>query len=94
MVVLTSFAQSLSANQLNIPKISANQVLANGLNVVYFAAGVIAVIVIIIAGFTFVTSGDNPTNVTKARNAILYAVIGIVVVVSAFVITQFIIGSA
>jgi len=50
------------------------------------------VIVIIISGFMFVTAGSDSNTVTKSKNAILYSVIGLVVIMSAFVITQFIIG--
>lgn len=92
MNIFTVFAQTLDANKLNIPKISGNDVLANGLGIAYFIAGVIAVIAIIIAGFVFITAGNNPASVTKAKNTILYSVIGLVVILSAFVITQFIIG--
>jgi len=90
MTILTKFA--LTAKDINIPAISGSDVLHNALNVTYFVAGVIAVIVIILAGFSFVTSGNDPGAVTKAKNAILYAVIGLVVILSAFVITQFVIG--
>lgn len=83
---------ALTADEINIPKLSADQVMANTLDIVYLVAGMIAVIVIIIAGFMFTTSGNNPANVTKAKNAILYSVIGIIVILTAFTITQFVIG--
>ena len=94
MNIFTTLAAKipLDAGQLNIPTTTGNQVLANGLNIAYFVAGIMAVIVIILAGFSFVTSGNDPGAVTKAKNAILYAVIGLVVILSAFVITQFVIG--
>lgn len=92
MNILTTLAVNINADKLNIPKIEGSQVLANGLNVAYFVAGVMAVIVIIVAGLSFVTSGNDPAAVTKAKNSILYAVIGIVVILSAFVITQYVIG--
>ncbi len=94
MNIFTTLAAKipLDAGQLNIPTTTGNQVLANGLNIAYFVAGTMAVIVIILAGFSFVTSGNDPGAVTKAKNAILYAVIGLVVILSAFVITQFVIG--
>ena len=94
MNIFTTLAAKipLDAGQLNIPTTTGNQVLANGLNIAYFVAGIMAVIVIILAGFSFVTSGNDPGAVTKAKNAILYAVIGLVVILSAFVVTQFVIG--
>jgi hypothetical protein len=36
-------------------------------------------IMIVIGAFTIITAGGNPDNVTKGRNYILYAVIGMVV---------------
>lgn len=90
--VLIQFAQKLNADQLNIPTTSGQSLFDNGLNIAYFVAGIIAVIVIIISGFMFVTAGSDSNTVTKSKNAILYSVIGLVVIMSAFVITQFIIG--
>jgi len=90
MNILTRFA--LSASEINIPSQSANDTFVNILHLTYFLAGVVAVIVIIIAGFSMVVSGSNPTSIAKARNAILYSVIGIVVILSAFMITQFVVG--
>ncbi len=90
MNILNKFA--LSAGDINIPTTSANTLFTNILNVVYFATGLVAVLVIIIAGFSMVVSGNNPSSVAKARSAILYSVIGIIIILSAFVITQFVIG--
>ena len=75
------------------PAISANQVVQNGLNILYYIVGAVAVIMIIIAGLTMITSAGNAEAVKKAKNTILYAVIGIVFVLLAFTITHFIIGS-
>lgn len=76
----------------NLPTGSGNELFANGLNLVYFAAGAVAVLVIIFAGFMYATSGGDANAVAKAKNAILYAIVGLVVVALAFVITQFVIG--
>jgi Ni,Fe-hydrogenase I cytochrome b subunit len=59
---------------------------------VYFWAGVIAVVVIVVAGFYYVTSNGNPQQVTRAKNAILGAVVGLIVVLLAFAITAIILG--
>lgn len=81
-----------TAEQINIPKISANQVLVGGLNIMYMAAGAVAVIVIIIAGFKYVTSMGDSSAVTKAKNMILYAVIGLITIIMAFTVTWYVIG--
>lgn len=61
------------------------------LNAVYFWAGVIAVVVVIVAGFLYVTAASNSSQVTRAKNAILSAVIGLVIVLLAFGITNIVI---
>lgn len=63
------------------------------LNAVYFWAGAIAVIVIIIAGFLYVTSANNAQQITRAKNAILSSVIGLIVILIAFGITNIAIKS-
>ena len=83
---------SLNASDLNIVKVSADQLLNNALNTVYLVGGMLAVIVIIVAGYFYVTSSGNATAVEKAKNAILYSVIGLVIILLAFVVTWFVIG--
>lgn len=73
-------------------KVADDQAVANIMNVVYLVAGMVAVLVIVAAGFMFITSQGDMNNIAKAKNTILYAVIGLVVVLLAFVITQFILG--
>ncbi len=46
-------------------------------------AGIVAVILIIIAGFQFVTSGGDAGKVANARNALIGALVGILIVVFA-----------
>jgi len=75
---------------VDIPQKTATEVLADTLNLVYFSVGIVAVIVIIISGYTFATSSD-PTKIAQARNTILYTAVGLVVIVAAFFITQFVI---
>lgn len=89
---MQNFAQTLDADQLNIPKISGDAGIAGILGIVYLVAGIVAVIVIIIAGYMYTTSGGDAGAVKKAKNMILYSVIGIVVIGLAFVITQFVAG--
>lgn len=89
---LLLFAQKIDASQAGIPTLTGDQVLQNGLNLAYFVAGIIAVIVIIVGGIMYATSAGEAGNVTKAKNLILYAVVGLVVIFAAFGITNFVIG--
>jgi Ni,Fe-hydrogenase I cytochrome b subunit len=75
---------------VNIPTVTATQLLNSALNLTYFVAGIVAIVVIIIAGYDFTTAVYDPAKITQAKNNVLYAVVGLVVVIFAFVITQFI----
>lgn len=79
-------------NQVNIPQVSADTLLESILNGTFFIAGIIAVVMIIIGGYQYVTSAGDPSSATKARKTILYAIVGLVVSLSSFTILQFVRG--
>lgn len=79
-------------NQVNIPTIAADQTSINSiLNTVYLWAGIVAVIVVVVAGMLYVFSNGDSANIQRAKNALLYGVIGLVVIMLAFTITQLVI---
>jgi hypothetical protein len=59
-------------------------------NIAAVAGGIVAVIIIIWGGFTYVTSGSDTNKINAARNTIIYAVIGLIVIVLAQTIVSFI----
>lgn len=52
--------------------------------------GIICVIVIIIGGFRYVTAAGDSNNLTSARNTIIYALVGLVIVAFAQLIVKLI----
>jgi len=66
-----------------------NSIVHTIVNLLSAIVGIVAVIMIIVGGFRYVTSGGNDTSVTSARNTILYAVIGLVIVALAQLIVRF-----
>lgn len=71
---------------------NADGVLISILNTVYFWAGIVAVIMIIVGGFFYVTANGEQAKITKAKNTVLYSVVGLIIILSAATITQFILG--
>ncbi|HSX27577.1 MAG TPA: pilin [Patescibacteria group bacterium] len=67
-------------------------VLTTAVNILSIIAGLVAVFVIMIAGVKMITSAGDPTSISSAKKAILYAVISLVVVASAQLIVRFIIN--
>ncbi len=62
-------------------------------NVLIGLSGAAAVLVLIAGGFMYVTSNGDAKRVTQAKDTILYAIIGIVVVILAYAIVGFVTGS-
>jgi hypothetical protein len=58
-------------------------------NLLSVIVAIAAVIMIIFGGFRYITSGGNDTSVTSAKNTILYAIIGLVVVALSQLIVRF-----
>jgi len=54
--------------------------------------GIIAVIVIIIASIFYITSQGDPGKISRAKSAILFAAIGLVISLLSFAIVSFILG--
>ncbi len=63
------------------------------LNVVLGVIGFVAVAMIIIGGLQYTTSAGDTGKVTKAKNTIMYGVIGLIVALLAFAIVNFVLTS-
>ena len=63
------------------------------INIFSWVVGVVSVLMIIFGGFKYITSGGDAGGVTGAKNTILYAIVGLVIVALAQVIVKFVIGS-
>ena len=69
-----------------------NGLVTDIINIFSWIVGVVCVIMIIYGGFRYVTAGGDPGNVTKAKDTILYAIIGLIIVALAQVIVKFILS--
>ncbi len=71
---------------------SLTSLMQTALNLFSLVVGVIAVVMIIIGGLKFITSSGDSASVASARNTILYAVIGLVIVAFAQFIVRFVLA--
>jgi hypothetical protein len=58
-----------------------------------FVVGAISVIMVVIGGLRYVVSGGNSSNITAAKNTILYAIVGLIIAIMAYAVINFVIGS-
>lgn len=69
-----------------------NGIVSTIVNLLSIVIGFAAIVVIIVAGIQYMLSTGDPTKVNNAKNAILYALVGLVVAVIARVVVVFIIN--
>lgn len=88
---------ALAATNVNRPTVknpvsgtNLGEILANVIEALLLFAGAVAVLFLIIGGFRYVVSTGNEQQVDAAKKTILYAVLGLIVIFIAFVLTRLI----
>lgn len=71
---------------------SLNNLITNIVNILSVIVGIVAVIMIILGGFKYITSGGDSGNITSAKNTIVYAIVGLIIVALAQVIVRFVLA--
>ena len=95
-IALSLYSKTFAANFLDkliIPVKATDDLtglILKAVNVILLVAGVVAFIVLIFGGIGYMTSSGDPEKAEKAKNTIIYAIIGIVVVMLAYAIVMFI----
>lgn len=62
-------------------------------NTLLFVVGALSVIMIIVGGIRYATSGGNASSVTAAKNTILYALVGLIIAFLAFAAVNWVLGA-
>lgn len=73
---------------------NVNRIITTVINLFSLIVGVVSVIMIIVGGFKYITSGGDSGKVTSAKDTILYAVVGLIVVAFAQLIVKFVLEKA
>jgi len=81
-----------TASSIGLGNADAKNVVVNLIRVVLGFLGLIAVVIILIGGFMWMTAGGNEDKVTKGRKYIINGAIGLVIVLGAFSIATFVIS--
>jgi cytochrome bd-type quinol oxidase subunit 2 len=87
---LTLTAEGNCVNEAAETKV--NSTISLALNIFSAIVGIIAVVMIIVGGVKYITSQGESANITSAKNTILYALVGLVVVALAQVIVRFVLN--
>ena len=66
--------------------------IARIINVILGFLGIVAVIIILIGGFMWMTAGGNEEKVGKAKKLLVGGIIGLAIILSAYAIASYVIG--
>lgn len=65
---------------------------ATVVNVLLIGIGIAGVFGVLVGGFYYITSGGDPQKITRARNVIIYSLVGVVVAAVSQAVIFFVIG--
>jgi hypothetical protein len=71
-----------------------NQLISTVINVLSVIVGVVAVVMIIFGGFKYIMSGGDSGNISSAKQTIIFALVGLVIVALAQFIVHFVLNKA
>ncbi|MFA6521999.1 MAG: hypothetical protein WCT24_00145 [Patescibacteria group bacterium] len=55
--------------------------------------GIVAIVIVLMGGFKWMTAGGNDEKVTEAKKLLIAGVIGLAIILASYAITEFVIGS-
>jgi hypothetical protein len=72
--------------------VTVNSAIKAGVEILSFVVGILAVVMLIVGGVKYITSGGDSNRVNSAKNTVLYAIIGLVIAALAQVIARFLLN--
>ncbi|MDQ3123968.1 MAG: hypothetical protein M3Q14_04790 [bacterium] len=90
--IMYRFSQLINENELDVPKTRLTETkITDVLQIVFGIAAAVAVLIIAISALRMVVSRGNSQDVTQARDAIVYASVGLIITLAAFAIVTFVV---
>ena len=88
-----NYSQNEFQNNLGLGARDPRDIAASVIRIILGFLGMIAVIIILLGGFKWMTAGGNDEKVGEARKLIIQGVVGLIIILAAFGISTFVIGS-
>ncbi len=91
--MLASTVTAAFSDMMSKEDFTKTNIFLTAINHLLVWAGIISVIMVIFGGIQYVTSNGNPTQAQKARQTIMYSVIGLGVVIFSAAIVNLVVGA-
>lgn len=92
-ILIAAAVKNVPNGQIDLPQLEPDKVVSGGFNVAFFVAGALAVIMIIVSGIMYMTAGGDTKKATLATKALTVTVIGLIIIVLAAALVNFILGN-
>ncbi len=73
---------------------TVSNLISTGVNILSMVVGALAVVMVIVAGFKYVTSGGDSNRVSSAKNTLMYAIIGLAIAALAKLIVVYVLNTS
>ena len=102
LIVLPNLALAAANVNLGLQQVGENiglgttdirVTIAKIINVAMGLLGIVAVLIILLGGFKWMTAGGSDEKVKEARKLIISGIIGLVIILTAYAIANFVVGS-
>ena len=80
-------------NDIALSNTDPREIAANVINVILGFLGIIAVVIILLGGFKWMTAGGNEEKVEEAQKLLKSGIIGLIIILAAWGIASFVVGS-
>lgn len=90
--IIVTVAEAIFTKPSGIPQVQASQqLITRVLQLAFGLAGAVALLIITLAGTQYVLSQGDPQKVAKAKETIIYALVGLVIAILAYSIVSFVV---
>ena len=90
---LQAVAQDSYNESTGAPKTGIQNIVVTIINSILGLLGVIFLVLVIYAGFLWMTAGGNEDQVGKAKRLLINAIIGVIIIVAAYAISYFVLNA-
>lgn len=95
MIHLLQFMADIGLDTSPLPNNSGNDapssMLGTALSTAFAIIGAVSLLMIVISGLRYITAAGDPAKMSRAKSAIIYAVVGLAIALSGFSIVTFVV---
>lgn len=88
------FMAATEIEAFNLPKVQGDSGdVGTILNIVFGIGGALALLVLVVSGLRYITSAGDPQKTSKAKNGVIYAVIGLALLIISRSIVSYVVNN-